>query len=97
MAIARAIFARPPLLLCDEPTGNLDPATASEVIALFRDLNARDRVTLLIATHEERVAEVAIKRLMENVRRYAVANPKFALRLVKGRRKKKVLAKGVVA
>jgi putative ABC transport system ATP-binding protein len=63
VAIARAIFFKPPLLLCDEPTGNLDAATAAGVIELFRDLNTRDRVTLLIATHEERVAQACGRTL----------------------------------
>ena len=63
VAIARAIFFKPPLLLCDEPTGNLDQQTAGEIIALFRELNTRDRVTLVIATHEDRVAQAASRTL----------------------------------
>ncbi len=63
VAIARALFFRPPLLLCDEPTGNLDQKTGGEVVELFRELNARDGVTLLVATHEERVARAASRTL----------------------------------
>jgi len=59
VAIARAMFGAPTLLLCDEPTGNLDSETGKEVIDFFRELNARDRVTLLIVTHERRVSSVA--------------------------------------
>jgi putative ABC transport system ATP-binding protein len=59
VAIARALFGQPKLLLCDEPTGNLDSETGKEVIDFFRNLNAKDGVTLLIVTHERRVSSVA--------------------------------------
>jgi len=59
VAIARALFNSPALLLCDEPTGNLDSETGKEVIDFFRELNAQDGVTLLIVTHERRVSSVA--------------------------------------
>ncbi|MGE5183982.1 MAG: ABC transporter ATP-binding protein [Acidobacteriota bacterium] len=59
VAIARALYGTPKLLLCDEPTGNLDSETGKEVIDFFRELNAKDGVTLLIVTHERRVSSVA--------------------------------------
>ena len=59
VAIARALFGAPALLLCDEPTGNLDSETGKEVIDFFRELNAKDGVTLVIVTHERRVSSVA--------------------------------------
>ena len=59
VAIARALFGAPSLLLCDEPTGNLDSETGKEVIDFFRELNAKDGVTLMIVTHERRVSSVA--------------------------------------
>jgi len=59
VAIARALFGKPQLLLCDEPTGNLDSDTGKEVIEFFRELNEQDGVTLLIVTHERRVSSVA--------------------------------------
>jgi putative ABC transport system ATP-binding protein len=59
VAIARALFGAPKVLLCDEPTGNLDSETGKEVIDFFRELNAKDGVTLLIVTHERRVSSVA--------------------------------------
>ncbi len=58
VAIGRALFARPRVLLCDEPTGNLDAATGGEIIALFKSLHA-DGLTLLAVTHEARVSEAA--------------------------------------
>jgi len=59
VAIARALFSRPSLLLCDEPTGNLDSSTGQEVIEFFRELNEQEGVTLIIVTHEHRVSSVA--------------------------------------
>ncbi|HEY1088157.1 MAG TPA: ABC transporter ATP-binding protein, partial [Archangium sp.] len=53
VAIARALFNRPKVLLCDEPTGNLDVQTADEVIGLFQSLNA-EGLTIVAVTHEER-------------------------------------------
>jgi putative ABC transport system ATP-binding protein len=63
VAIARALFCQPRLLLCDEPTGNLDTRTGQEVIELFREINRRDGVTLLIVTHEHRVSSAATRIL----------------------------------
>ncbi len=63
VAIARALFGKPELLLCDEPTGNLDSETGKEVIEFFRELVEKDGVTLLIVTHERRVSSVA-KRIL---------------------------------
>ena len=62
VAIARALFGSPQLLLCDEPTGNLDSETGAQIIELFRALN-EDGVTLVIVTHEERVSPVASRVL----------------------------------
>lgn len=59
VAIARALFSKPKLLLCDEPTGNLDSETGREVIEFFGELNKEDGVTLLIVTHEERLSSFA--------------------------------------
>jgi putative ABC transport system ATP-binding protein len=58
VAIARALFARPKVLFCDEPTGNLDAATGAEIIGLFKSLNA-EGLTVLAVTHEERVSSAA--------------------------------------
>jgi putative ABC transport system ATP-binding protein len=55
-AIARALVTEPSLLLCDEPTGNLDSATSEDVLALFHQLHAEGN-TILIVTHEPTIAE----------------------------------------
>ena len=58
VAIARALMTEPPVLLADEPTGNLDSRTAEEVLAIFRDLNRAGK-TILLITHEADVARHA--------------------------------------
>ncbi len=63
VAIARALVAGPPLLLADEPTGNLDARTGEGVIDLFRQLH-REGMTLLIVTHEARVSHAANRVLV---------------------------------
>jgi putative ABC transport system ATP-binding protein len=56
VSIARSLANRPALVLLDEPTGDLDTATGRDILALLRDLNRREGVTLVIATHDEAVA-----------------------------------------
>ncbi len=56
VAIARALITDPPLVLADEPTGNLDTQSADRVFDLLRDFNQRQRTTFLIVTHDPRLA-----------------------------------------
>ena len=56
VAIARALINEPELLLADEPTGNLDSKTGGEIIELLKSLRAEKNMTLVIATHDEKVA-----------------------------------------
>ncbi|HEY3750028.1 MAG TPA: ABC transporter ATP-binding protein [Pseudonocardiaceae bacterium] len=62
VAIARALFGGPALLLCDEPTGNLDRVTTSGVLDLFDELSAQG-VTLVVITHDEQVSLRAQRRV----------------------------------
>jgi predicted ABC-type transport system involved in lysophospholipase L1 biosynthesis ATPase subunit len=56
VAIARALINEPELLLADEPTGNLDSRTGGEIIELLKSLHVEKHMTLVIATHDARVA-----------------------------------------
>jgi ABC-type lipoprotein export system ATPase subunit len=56
VAIARAMVNHPSILMCDEPTGNLDTRTSKEVMQLFRDLNAQNEITVILVTHDPAVA-----------------------------------------
>jgi ABC-type lipoprotein export system ATPase subunit len=59
VAIARAMVNEPAILMCDEPTGNLDTRTSKDVIQLFRDLNRESGITVILVTHDPAVAHVA--------------------------------------
>jgi len=62
VAIARALANAPPLVLADEPTGNLDSVTATAILDLFRDM-ANQGTTVVIATHEAGIARVIDRRI----------------------------------
>ncbi len=59
VAIARALLRKPRLLLCDEPTGNLDTETGARTIALFQELYREEGLTVVAVTHEDRLARAA--------------------------------------
>jgi putative ABC transport system ATP-binding protein len=63
VAIARALVTEPALILADEPTGNLDTRTSTEVMALFQELNEQG-ITIVLVTHEHDIAAYA-KRIVE--------------------------------
>jgi lipoprotein-releasing system ATP-binding protein len=56
VAIARALANRPSLVIADEPTGNLDPATAAQIFTLLQNLAVEQKVALLMATHNQELA-----------------------------------------
>ncbi len=61
VAIARALANNPKFLLLDEPTGNVDSKTASEVLALIEKLNVENKVSIIMVTHDQRLAHEAKK------------------------------------
>lgn len=61
--IARAIANYPPILLADEPTGNLDPDTSLQIVLLLRDINTRG-TTVLVATHDRHIVDSLNKRVI---------------------------------
>jgi predicted ABC-type transport system involved in lysophospholipase L1 biosynthesis ATPase subunit len=62
-ALARALVHEPRLLFADEPTGNLDTATGAEIMRVLARLNKRDGLTVVMVTHDERVAAQADRLL----------------------------------
>jgi len=76
VAIARALAVYPPILLADEPTGNLDTNTGQDILSLIRDLHRRFDTTIVIVTHDMHVAEQCTRtialcdgRVVEDIRR----------------------------
>ena len=70
VAIARALVNRPRLVLADEPTGNLDPATGEEVLEALRELQREGNQTLIMVTHDPQLAALADRRIqLEQLRR----------------------------
>ena len=62
-ALARAIVTNPPILICDEPTGNLDPSTAWDIMDLLEDINRRG-TTIVMATHAKDIVDMMQKRVV---------------------------------
>jgi putative ABC transport system ATP-binding protein len=60
VAIARALVNSPSIMLADEPTGNLDSQTSTEIMALFRELHKKGN-TIILVTHEEDIAKHALR------------------------------------
>ncbi len=59
VAIARALINKPSLLLCDEPTGNLDSKTSDEIIALVKRINLENQMAIVLVTHNAELAKIA--------------------------------------
>jgi putative ABC transport system ATP-binding protein len=75
VAIARAIVADPPLLVCDEPTGNLDHESAEDVLALIDRLHAERGKTVVMVTHDPRAAAHGTRRMVLDKGRFLAGEP----------------------
>ena len=64
VAIARALITKPSLIFADEPTANLDHATAQSIIDLMKDLNEKEKVTFIFSTHDQRLID-RVKRVVK--------------------------------
>jgi putative ABC transport system ATP-binding protein len=63
VAIARAFAAKPQLILADEPTGSLDKSTGQKIVQLLREAASTEQATVLVVTHDDKVAQQADRRL----------------------------------
>jgi lipoprotein-releasing system ATP-binding protein len=59
LAIARALINKPELLLCDEPTGNLDSENGEKILNLLKNINRKDSATIVLVTHDKDIAKIA--------------------------------------
>jgi ABC-type lipoprotein export system ATPase subunit len=64
VAIARSLVNKPPLLLADEPTGNLDSRTSEEILSMFQRLNEEEGITIIIVTHDQSVAQHTKRQIL---------------------------------
>jgi putative ABC transport system ATP-binding protein len=76
VAVARAFMVRPPILLADEPTGNLDSVNGRHILELLLEINAREGTTLVLVTHDPELASRAQRRItLEDGRIISDVNP----------------------
>src|SRR5436305_3337522 len=78
VAIARALVNEPAILMGDEPTGNLDSRTSSEIIGMFRDLNEAQGITVILVTHDPDVARNARRTIALRDGRIVADNTDFS-------------------
>jgi len=64
VAIARALVNKPEIILADEPTGDLDSKTGEKILELLQALNQKEKVTIIIATHDDKIAKKAKRRIV---------------------------------
>jgi putative ABC transport system ATP-binding protein len=57
VAIARALVNQPAIIMADEPTGNLDSKSSTEIMTIFKHLNVEQKITIVLVTHEKDIAE----------------------------------------
>ncbi|MFL0797948.1 MAG: ABC transporter ATP-binding protein [Cellvibrionaceae bacterium] len=82
VAIARAFASHPKVLFADEPTGNLDTHTGAHIIELLFDLNREQGTTLILVTHEQRLADRCSKKILLDAGRIVSREPKPEMEVV---------------
>lgn len=63
VAIARALMNNPKVILADEPTGNIDSKTGQKILSLLEELNKKDKITVIVVTHDKAIAEIAKRQI----------------------------------
>lgn len=63
VAIARALMNNPKVILADEPTGNIDSKTGQKILSLLEELNEKDKITVIVVTHDKSIAEKARRKI----------------------------------
>lgn len=63
VAMARALIMNPKFILADEPTGNLDTKTGQEIMKLLKELNEKEKITIVLVTHDPAIAELAKRKI----------------------------------
>jgi putative ABC transport system ATP-binding protein len=79
VSIARAIIAQPKFLIADEPTGALDSQTSKEIMALFKRLNQQNNTTIIMVTHDRKVADQG-ERLIQILDGKIIADEKIGVK-----------------
>ncbi len=77
VAIARAIANKPKVLICDEPTGNLDPAKSDEIMLLLEKINREEKTTVVMVTHDQNLVEKHRKRTITLEEGYIVSDHQY--------------------
>ena len=79
VVIARALLNRPELIVADEPTGNLDPETADEILLLIREISIKENAAVLFATHDYRILENFPARIIRCQKGQVIDEENFAI------------------
>ena len=77
VAIARAIVNKPSIIIADEPTGNLDFKNSKDILNLFLDINEKYKTTIIMATHNQELVDIAKQRVIRLDKGEIISDKKF--------------------